>query len=528
MSLGQQMTDHGVTTANDGKVSTPRAVLSVIAIILFMVFAALLYIVYLSYENTREAIDKKASNGAQVAATHVEWLVRTSLLTLDAIDRIEGATMFTSPAARQDDIKTLLHSLPGAVTFSLLDASGKLVFSTGLATAAITPAPIDEMRALPGDAWPYVSRLSDKADGPVQSFLIGRQVIRDGAVAGYAVLAVPADIMVTFWSSLDLGPKSTVGVVRDDGWLVARYPSPDKSVDLSNYVLFTDYLTKGPAGTYDAESPVDNERRKVGYRRIPNAPLVVLASVSQIFAMRAFWLHAAVAGSVLAALSLFFSILTLWIFRLLKRDETLREKLGASAEHNTLLLREIHHRVKNNLQAVSSLVQMQPLPVEAKQDMSARIAAMSAVHEQSYKFDQFDELDAASYLETVCENAKRSYGGSLTIANNFEPMLINRDTALPLGLIATEVIANAVKHAFKDHGGARIEVGLKNTGDGRAELVIQDNGSGYTPDGMAGGMGTRLIKAFGQQLGGEYSYRIDNGTRFAVSFATRAPLPPGG
>ena len=87
--------------------------------------------------------------------------------------------------------------------------------------------------------------------------------------------------MSSVWRSLDLGPGSTVGLLREDGWQVARHPPVEKPANLSGYILFTDYLKKSPHGVYEAVSPVDGQERIVGYRKVPNAPLVVIASIGR-------------------------------------------------------------------------------------------------------------------------------------------------------------------------------------------------------------------------------------------------------
>ena len=93
----------------------------------------------------------------------------------------------------------------------------------------------------------------------------------------------------------------------------------------------------------------------------------------------------------------------------MRRDEKRRAQLAQAVEDNKTLMREIHHRVKNNLQAVSSLVQLQPIPAASKAEMSRRINAMVSVHEHIYRSDQFARPEVDDYIKTIVENARQGF-----------------------------------------------------------------------------------------------------------------------
>jgi two-component system, sensor histidine kinase PdtaS len=252
------------------------------------------------------------------------------------------------------------------------------------------------MAQISGERPWYVSPMVNEAESGEKIFLIAHRIERGGNLAGAAVIRIPVEVMSSMWGSLDLGPGSTVGLLRDDGWQVARHPPVEKPVNLSDYILFTDYLKKSPNGVYEAVSPVDGQERIVGYRKVPNAPLVVIASVGRSFAMTK--LHEQMKQLALFLLPIMagLAVLSIWVARLLKRDEKMRANLAAAAERNNLLMREIHHRTKNNLQSVASLLNLQPISEESRAAMTARIAAMSALHEQAYRSDQYSDVDLAT------------------------------------------------------------------------------------------------------------------------------------
>jgi two-component sensor histidine kinase len=259
----------------------------------------------------------------------------------------------------------------------------------------------------------------------------------------------------------------------------------------------------------------------VGYRKVPNAPLLVIASISRDFSMTRLRDQMEQLALFLLPVLMGLGILSVWVIRLLKRDEQMRVSLAAAVERNNLLMREIHHRTKNNLQSVASLIKLQPISDDAKSAMTARIAAMSALHEQAYRSDQFSEVNLREYLLTLIDNIQRTSPDGIGFETKLDDVVIDRDLAQPLGLIVNEAVSNAVKHAFRDRQDGAITISLRLLASDRAELVIGDNGTGFTPTGQETGMGNRLIRAFAQQLGNDYSYARENGTRFAIRFPAK-------
>jgi two-component system, sensor histidine kinase PdtaS len=204
-----------------------------------------------------------------------------------------------------------------------------------------------------------------------------------------------------------------------------------------------------------------------------------------------------------------------WIVVLLRRDEHTRSELSQALRQNEMLLREVHHRVKNNLQIVASLIRLQPGPPEAKVEMARRIAAMSAVHEQLYLSDQIGRIDVGEYLRKLVDNLAETYGRKDAVTYDLDDIGAEIELALPLGLVVSEITSNAFKHAFPDGREAGITVELKRHEDDHARLRISDNGVGFDPDQQDGGLGLRLLQAFSQQLNATYSFHIEAARRWS-------------
>ena len=499
------------------------AVLAVALALLFVLVSAVAFITWNSYQDAVERSRARVLTATQVVATHIEWLTAASLLLMDEANHLVGEDVSTVKAHAPEELALHLRHMPRGVSVSLADPDGHVIFSTagdkaasGLSEAyGLTAAQLTAERP-----W-YVSAMVKDPGNGERVFLLAQRVERHGDLAGVAIVRIPVEVMAEVWRSLDLGPGSTVGLLRDDGWQVARHPAVDTPVNLANYVLFTEHLPNSATGVYDAVSPVDGERRMVGYRKVPNAPLVVIASISHDVAMQRLRDQMEQLALFLLPVLIGLGMLSVWVIRLLRRDEQMRASLAAAVERNNLLMREIHHRTKNNLQSVASLIKLQPISEDAKQAMTARIAAMSALHEQAYRSDQYSEVNLRDYLLTLVDAIRRTSPDTIRFETDLDAAAVDRDLAQPLGLIVNEVVSNAVKHAFGTRHAGTIAVSLRMIAPDRAELVIADDGAGFTPTGQEAGMGSRLIRAFAQQLGNDYAYDGGNGTRFAIRFAAQ-------
>jgi two-component sensor histidine kinase len=333
---------------------------------------------------------------------------------------------------------------------------------------------------------------------------------------GTAVVVVPVELLAQFWATLDLGEGSVVALVRDDGGLVARFPVPESPVNHRNSALFK-HLPNSTSGTFYEASEIDGIYRMTGYYRVPNLPLIALTGISMDAALGRLWWR--LGGLVLLGLPLILAIIMIsaWIVVLLRRDEKTRSELSMALQQNEMLLREVHHRVKNNLQIVASLIRLQPGPPEAKTEMARRIAAMSAVHEQLYLSDQIGRLDVGDYLRKLVDNLAETYGRRTAVNYDLDRIGAEIELALPLGLVVSEITSNAFKHAFPDGRAASLTVELKRQDEDNARLRISDNGVGFDPEQQDGGLGLRLLQAFSQQLNATYGFHIEGGTTLELT-----------
>lgn len=209
------------------------------------------------------------------------------------------------------------------------------------------------------------------------------------------------------------------------------------------------------------------------------------------------------------------------------RDKRLREALA----QKSLLIREIHHRVKNNLQIVVSLLNIQarelkdPAAEDALRQARMRINALALVHRILHDVEDQTVVDLKPLLEDLAAQTHEGLGGDrrdIQITNDICSRTVPGDLAVAVALFAVEALTNAYKHAFPEGGGS-IHVNLTGAGDGDLELRVEDNGIGFSPEHVRSRIGAQLINTFGQQAGGNVSVISKAGQGTAVSL--RFPDP---
>ena len=515
------------SSARDGSTFTLWAAAGLI-VLLFLLFLAVLSLSILrEWRDTQNRASDRALAASQVVATNARWIVELSRQSLARIDEALGPDMESNAEATANLIRDAIATLPGNVKSYVVAADGRTLFSTDPNVKPIDVRDREYFAALAaGESWYFSPLLVSRLDG-AQIFVVSKRLMRGGAFAGAAIISFDVLLLRDTWESLGLDDISTVSLIRSDGQLVARYPLAEGPLDLSKYVLFTDYLPKATVGTYPATSPADGVTRIVGYRRVEGTPYIALASISTESAFALFRRNTFVILAFALPTALALAGAIVWIIRLLRRDQQRREQLAEAVELNRLLVKDTHHRVKNNLQAVMSMVRMHALPGELKADLQSRISAMSTVHESLYRFDQFAEVDAGTLIPGIVEPLREAFALPVTVDYDIDPLVLDRDRATPIALLVSEVVTNALKYAFPQGRKGRIAIGFKQQAGGDIKLTVSDDGIGFDPAQGSNGLGRRLIKAMLLQLDGASRYSIENGTTFEAMLSPRAiHVPP--
>lgn len=200
------------------------------------------------------------------------------------------------------------------------------------------------------------------------------------------------------------------------------------------------------------------------------------------------------------------------------------QRLEAAVREQQALLREVHHRVKNNLQVISSLLGLQAAHAAtevrgALEDSRDRVHAIASVHEQLCREDA-SAVVASTWLPTLVGELVTALRGSAVEVNvDAAPLRLSVDEAVPLGLIVNELVTNAFKHALSR--GGRLRVALEALDPTRARLSVVDEG-GAVGTGAPAGVGLKLVGALARQLDGEFSFDDASGHRASLVFTRRA------
>jgi len=201
--------------------------------------------------------------------------------------------------------------------------------------------------------------------------------------------------------------------------------------------------------------------------------------------------------------------------------------IKAALTEKNILLAEIHHRVKNNLAIIASLLNLQLGSIENKEakailtDSKNRVKSMALIHDSLYKSENLSEIDFSEYTKELIDEIQYSYptlANTITVNTSITNVTLNVNTAIPCGLILNELLTNCYKHAFEGRGNGIIDV-LFYTKNEKVILKVKDNGVGLK-EGYehSDSLGMVVIHSLCDQLSGKCSFSIDNGTSFEMAF----------
>jgi PAS domain S-box-containing protein len=222
-------------------------------------------------------------------------------------------------------------------------------------------------------------------------------------------------------------------------------------------------------------------------------------------------------------------------FRGISRDVTERkqaeEKIQASLREKEVLLKEIHHRVKNNLQVVSSLLSLQSgyakdrEALEMFKESQNRVRSMALIHEKLYQSKDFARIDIAGYIQDLTTSLFRSYGTSaadIKLNIDVKDIFLDINTSIPCGLIINELVSNSLKHAFPDGREGEIKIAMQRINENKIKLIVGDNGIGFPKDidfRNTESLGMQVVITLAEQLDGTIELDKSSGTTFRIGFS---------
>jgi two-component sensor histidine kinase/PAS domain-containing protein len=222
----------------------------------------------------------------------------------------------------------------------------------------------------------------------------------------------------------------------------------------------------------------------------------------------------------------------LLIIQDINKRKKLEDELKKSLEEKDLMMKEIHHRVKNNFMIIQSLLQLQSRHIndedvlEIFKESQNRIKSMAFVHQRLYQHDNLKKINFGDYPETLASDIFKSYvskSDQIILDIDTEDVALDIDTAIPLGLILNELISNSLKYAFSDGRNGRLMVKSYLKGS-KYSLIVSDDGIGL-PEGLdykkSDSLGLKLIHSLSDQIGADVKLDTTNGTKFEITFEVK-------
>lgn len=550
-----------------------RRLLPLIGTALLALLAALAFAAHTSYTDWVERTDQRVESTVRLLGREAERLVEAADLMLDQMVSLAHGIDWSDPgqaAEAQERLRRLKRLLPDSFRLFILAPDGRIEASTIRTDPVVTARGRDYFEAhLHGNAGLYISDpVKARIDGRPIFVLSRRLEDEDGGFRGVVSVSFEPAMLSEFYQSIDnLGGAAFIWA-KPNRKILMRIPTVPDDRLLSTLAApeFEESVRREPvSGRIAYRSDFDGRERVSFYRKIGKYPLYVSYGLARetIFMnwIRETWTRVLFAVAALGGLS----AAAVYAIRAARNEDrhkntlaNLNRRLVSSNQNlerrvlertalltDTLvqkdrliaqkeeLLKEVNHRVKNSLQLVASLLQMQGrmLPKAELQrqfgEAVARVMAIARVHAQLHFDEEVRSVEALDYLRGICsdlENLALTSQGLWRIRVTGDQIMIPTDKAVPLGLVANELVTNAFKHASPDPGdpgGWTVRVELVREGDG-CRLSVRDFGPGLAQDGLPerpGSLGMRLLHAFTTQIGGTLeSEAAHPGTRFILRF----------
>jgi two-component sensor histidine kinase len=368
---------------------------------------------------------------------------------------------------------------------------------------------------------------------PVLSIAV--PVIRDKELRFLLAASIENTALQEFMTARKLPANWVATIYAADGTIFARTPGQSDVVGQATTPEFAHLLKTVDSGVVKRRlrggDPVYSAFQRLGFASLSVAVHAPVADVERAVPSYPMFIWAA----GLAALLLTLALATLLLREAVRhRAEVQTQHLLEHTQHllarQEMLLREVHHRVKNNLQTMASMVRIvarkgTPESQPAFQDIARRIATLGHAYDQIHKAEDMARLDLGIYLKSITQQIANSFGrDDIRVATMLDALMVDIDTALPVGLIAGELVTNAYKHAFDEERPGQLTVKLRDLGE-YAMLTVRDSGPGIAGDPFSASAGLRIAEALASQVDGRLKAKNHpaGGAQFRLTFPLVRP-----
>jgi two-component sensor histidine kinase len=508
-----------------------------LALLLASLLIPLLIFAVVAWQGYHAAFRAAELRGQQIANLldeHAHSTFKTIELALrHADERLKDADWDTIRTSREiwSELKAFQMLAPQVGSIFVVGPDGR----NAMTTRAFPPPPIDfserdyfrvqresDSGVYVGQG--YVGRISSE---PIFNLSIRRRSA-DGTFNGVIGSSAYTEYFETFYANGGAAAdRFATGLVRSDGRVLVGFPRIPDRHDLDPKIF-----AAAPGGTFSMRSPDTGIKRLYTFRKVKDYPVYVLYGIDRTTIIAA-WLRDLALWGLITLASLATLLFAWWLVmrRTADVEAQVTERTAALARlvrEKDVLLREVHHRVKNNLQTMASMVRIvsrtgtresQP----AFQDIARRIVTVGRAYDHIHKTDRLAELELSAYLRGICDQVVAGSGRQdVKLTMRLDPLMVDIDTALPVGLITSELLTNAFKHAFDGDTGGTLFVRLKVLDD-HATLTIRDSGGGITQGADSAASGLRIAETLAAQIDGRLrgKNRPEGGAQFRLTFPLR-------
>lgn len=485
-----------------------------------------------------------AANVSLLVAEHAARLMQIGDLTLRQAVELAGppGTPLPDDRATWERLAALAAAAPQVVSIWIGDADGNAVLASREHPAPrLNAADRDYFQAVRNatNGAPFVGRIEASRDGTGELLVLSRPLPAEpGRFRGFVTVTLSPHSFADIYRAFDIGYRTTVSLERPEGTL----------------------LTRESGGAEPDAAPGDGEAI-IARRTVEDYGLIAGVSIP-LSSVHAEWLGrlSTYAAYGLAAVLVVIAIGLLAMQRARREREaedalqyaydTLEENVqhrtrqledanhrleGALADKG-ILLKEVQHRVKNNLQVICSLLRLQAARLDERsrfafEESLRRIQSMSLVHELLYRSAEPARINFAEYLRQLCDSLARAAGPTpVRVTVEAEDWILDVDRAMPLALIASELVSNALRHAFPDGHAGNVVVEL-GAGSAGMRMDVRDDGIGLPADLPAapvagkrrGGLGLVLVQSLAKQAHADLRVERGGGTRFTLTIPDAVP-----
>ncbi len=485
----------------------------------------------ITYLDERQRTIDQAYENVALVRQYTQRLIQTQTILHDAalahVDAQADPDYLTSRAfhdflARIEGGQGMTHGL------AVMGLDGSWMASSRSFPVTAAAAPRDYLDGIKAGSTLILDRITLQPQG--QDALIVVKPFRHGSFQGAIVSAVSIEAIRVFLRSVARRDGESASLLRDDGKLLVRHlPIRPMFLDPSSPARLA--MAQGPTGHYSARAVTDGTRRIYAFTKADDLPLYAQFGIARDLILWSWFWRCVPVWILLSAGGLFSFVLGGFVRRNLEERSAheeqarLRQEAERKAEQHQRFMRELNHRVKNNLALVDSMIGLQ-MRREGGLDgneLKARIAAIADVHDVLYQAANAHQMDLGLLLQQVCRSpalvpAERDISLDLRTQDG---VMVGADTATSLALAVVELVTNAVKYAFPNDRRGTISIRL-SAGNGEAELHVGDDGIGMS-DTITRSSGMKIVEAFVQQIEGRMTRSTTAGTCYRIIFPSDVP-----